>query len=59
MLGRFEREVLSCGPMTLFIAPVGTPVMDLADPESVFDERWQLVHPCVPDAPPADDADDG
>lgn len=40
------------GPVTIFIAPVGTPFPDTPS----FDpgDEWELLHPTCPDAPPPD-----
>lgn len=45
------------GEPTVFIAPAATDVPAIDDPEGLFDERWELLFPRCPDAPPKDRRD--
>jgi|GEM_PF-6115229 len=49
-----EPNGLEYGPMTVWIAPVDTPIP--SQPEETYDPDgpWELLSPRVPDAPPDD-----
>jgi len=47
-----DEDGLIRGPMTMWVAPVGTPVPEPTDNIYDPDGPWALLHPAVPDFPP-------
>lgn len=58
MGGVLDRHVLSIvySEQTVFIGPPGA-AAPVSPAEVYEDERWQLLHPAVPDAPPDEPSD--
>jgi hypothetical protein len=46
-------DLLIKGPMTIFVAPIGTPFPDDSGClNDGADKAWTMLHPSVPDVPP-------